>query len=192
MIKGKDQKWYKTKAEMLAANPVEEKVEEKTEPDNLKPFQKRMKDIETILKLKEKGCTPDQIATKVWIAKAYVEEVISKGYEQMESELRLQYHLPAEKKVDSVNTDAGEVPAPDEAEKAKKPKREVAAKGESREDAIVKVLQDNPEGLTKEGIGEAVNKLLNINRHAWGHTIGDVKKSGKITYDKEKKLYYAA
>lgn len=198
MIKGKDNKWYKTKAEMLDANPVEKKLET---PENLKPFQERMKTVEKILKLKDKGCTSDKIAAKIWIAEGYVEEVVSKGYEQMDIELRQQYHLPAEdievpdENADPVNTNTEDVVVLEEEPKpeiAKKLKKEILAKGKSRDDAIVKVLQDHPEGLTKDGIGEAVNKLLNINRHAWGHTIGDVKRTGKITYDKEKKLYYAA
>lgn len=98
MIKGKDGKWYPTKAKMLEALPkVEEpKVEEpevEKEPDNSKPFQKRMQDVEKILKLKEKGCAEDEIAAKVWIGKSYVEEVIRKGYDQMGIELKSQYHI---------------------------------------------------------------------------------------------------
>lgn len=156
-------------------------------------------DVNQILDRYEQGQDTGKIASKLRVAESYVKDMIERGKTGAEMYWRKMLNMPEpkpvqEEEVDSINTDAGDVLASEEDPKpeAKKPKREASAKGESREDAIVKVLQDTPEGLTREGIGEAVNKLLGINRHAWGHTIGDVKRSGKITYDKEKKLYYAA
>ncbi len=59
----------------------------------------------------------------------------------------------------------------------------------SRENAIIQELEENPQGLTVEEIGAEARRILNIKRKVWNHAIWQLKKDGKISYNKEAKKY---
>jgi len=92
----------KNKSNTVSGNAAKTGKKEKTNEDHLEAA---MKDITKILELSEKGMDTTEIASKVKVGVSYVAEVVSKGADTMEAQLREGYGMPA--KDASVGADPG-------------------------------------------------------------------------------------
>lgn len=177
--------------------------------ENKKSFERRMEQVRKILDLNRKGLDTFAIASKTRVAESYVAEVIAKGEDKMDGELRAAYKIP----------EKGSEPEPDEPAKpptetkeerkerlAKEKEDKKAAKEKTkakkstearppkekrtRENALLKALEEsNGTGLTLEAVGARANEILSIDRKSWTGTLGAMKRANEITYNKETKLY---
>lgn len=99
----------------------------------------RLKDIRKILELNEKGLDTFAVASKVKLGATYVAEVIKKGVDEMEEELREQYQLPPKETNDEATHGESESTGENiESSASTETKKDIAA----REKAEKKALKD--------------------------------------------------
>lgn len=159
-----------------------------------------------IVNLHNEGLVSSEIATRLNINSTYVDEVIVIGAAEMETRLRAGYEItkPSEANVSPSN---GVTPEPivtntdntliDNVKEIKEQKsarvkkeKQTPKEKRTRENAIlIAIKETNGTGASLETIGTRVNEILSINRKSWTGTLGQMKRDGEITYNKESKLY---
>lgn len=121
------------KSNTVSGNAAKTGKKNKTSEDHLAAA---MKDVTKILELSTKGMDTTEIASKVKVGVSYVAEVVSKGADTMEDQLRAGYGMPAKDATtgdnagtgaETVNTSPIDTVTESKAEKAARVKAEKAA-----------------------------------------------------------------
>ncbi len=94
----------KNKSNTVSGNAAKTGKKNKTNEDHLVAA---MKDITKILELSAKGMDTTEIASKVKVGISYVAEVVSKGVDTMEDQLRAGYGMPAKDATTGDNAGTG-------------------------------------------------------------------------------------
>jgi len=150
----------KNKSNTVSGNAAKTGKKTKTSEDHLTAA---MKDVTKILELSEKGMDTSEIASKVKVGVSYVAEVVSKGADTMEDQLRTGYGMPAKDAsvgadpgtgAETVNTSPIDTVTETKAEKATRVKAEKAAAKEKakadKEAAKAAKKADKPEKVSAE------------------------------------------